>query len=375
MSQKIFLLITDAGGGHRAPAVALKRMLDKAELALDIKIINFYGEITNCVLPWFKFKTNHNDKTYAKLQKRNLGILLYVLTPILKLIRILNYFTNISEAQKFWLKEQPAMVISLMPLVNHGVKKSLEKYFTHIPFLVVCTDFDEWSPNIWIEDKNQHFICGTKKLTQQALAYGLNIKKITPTTGLIVDEKFYHPPQDSKQSARIKLELKPDLPTGIVLCGMHAGKAALKIAQQLKDVKSYQLIFMCGHNKKLEELLKRKYSNNNFAVINFTDQMPYYMHCADFFIGKPGASSVSEALVAGLPLILIANFFTMPQEKYVAQWVQEQQVGLVIKSFDALSQTIPLLLNNYADFKAHVASLNNRALYEVVDIIKAKLRA
>ncbi len=57
------------------------------------------------------------------------------------------------------------------------------------------------------------------------------------------------------------------------------------------------------------------------------------MQLADFFIGKPGPGSVSEALAMKLPVIVECNAWTLPQERYNAVWVVEKEVGLVLKNF------------------------------------------
>ena len=80
--------------------------------------------------------------------------------------------------------------------------------------------------------------------------------------------------------------------------------------------------------------------------------MPYYMQLADFFIGKPGPGSISEALAMNLPVIVERNAWTLPQERYNADWILYKQVGLVISSF-----------------RANVAALCNRALFEIPDML------
>ena len=51
------------------------------------------------------------------------------------------------------------------------------------------------------------------------------------------------------------------------------------------------------------------------------------MQLADFFIGKPGPGSVSEALAMRLPVIVECNAWTLPQERYNAEWIVEKEVG------------------------------------------------
>ena len=42
-------------------------------------------------------------------------------------------------------------------------------------------------------------------------------------------------------------------------------------------------------------------------VEGFTAEMPYYMQLSDFFIGKPGPGSISEAIAMRLPVIVESN--------------------------------------------------------------------
>jgi hypothetical protein len=57
------------------------------------------------------------------------------------------------------------------------------------------------------------------------------------------------------------------------------------------------------------------------------------MALSDFFIGKPGPGSISEALQLHLPVIVECNGKTLPQERYNAEWVAERGFGMVVDSF------------------------------------------
>ena len=51
------------------------------------------------------------------------------------------------------------------------------------------------------------------------------------------------------------------------------------------------------------------------------------MQLSDFFIGKPGPGSISEAMQQRLPVIVVRNAWTMPQERYNTEWVEETRRG------------------------------------------------
>jgi 1,2-diacylglycerol 3-beta-galactosyltransferase len=91
------------------------------------------------------------------------------------------------------------------------------------------------------------------------------------------------------------------------------------------------------------------------------------MYLADFFIGKPGPGSISEALAMKLPVIVERNARTLPQERYNADWVTEKHVGLVLRDFGRITPTVEELLDpsNFARFRNNAAAINNRAVFEI----------
>src|SRR5207245_8684070 len=98
------------------------------------------------------------------------------------------------------------------------------------------------------------------------------------------------------------------------------------------------------------------------------------MRAADFLIGKPGPGSIAEAMVRKLPVLIECNAWTLPQERYNAQWVEEKNVGIVLHSFKEVVSGVRRMLepSRLAEFRKNVAALNNRAIFEIPEIL-AKL--
>jgi len=106
-------------------------------------------------------------------------------------------------------------------------------------------------------------------------------------------------------------------------------------------------------------------------VAGFTTDIPYYMALADFFIGKAGPGSVSEALAMRLPVIVERNAWTLPQERYNADWIHEQQVGVVLRNFSEIAEAVcsllkPETLQRYRD---KASSIRNFAVYEIPELL------
>jgi len=141
----------------------------------------------------------------------------------------------------------------------------------------------------------------------------------------------------------------------------------LTIARQLADV---QLILMTGHHTALAAKMRAlTTSRAPRAVIEFTPEVCRHLQLADFFIGKPGPASLSEAVRLGLPVITTRNAWTMPQERYNADWVREHGLGLVAASTRKIGPAVAELLVGLDGFKASVRRINNRAVFEVPPIL------
>ena len=96
------------------------------------------------------------------------------------------------------------------------------------------------------------------------------------------------------------------------------------------------------------------------------------MALSDFFIGKPGPGSISEALQFHLPVIVECNSKTLPQERYNAEWVTEKGYGIVVPSFKQIAPAVQRLLDTatFEDFRRKTGEYSNRALCEVPAILE-----
>ena len=97
------------------------------------------------------------------------------------------------------------------------------------------------------------------------------------------------------------------------------------------------------------------------------------MQLADYFIGKPGPGSISEAIAMRLPVIVERNAWTLPQERYNADWILENGVGHVLSNFRKIAQAVEELLRPevFAQCRDATASINNRAVFEIPNILEA----
>jgi UDP-N-acetylglucosamine:LPS N-acetylglucosamine transferase len=169
-----------------------------------------------------------------------------------------------------------------------------------------------------------------------------------------------------------KLGLDPNRPTGIVMFGGHGSRVMRGIAKRLDDV---QLILVCGHNAVLAGQLSAMQAAAPRVVLGFTSQISHYMQLSDFFIGKPGPGSISEAIQQRLPVIVVRNAWTMPQERYNSEWVEENGVGVVLDSFKSIREGVAQVTAQAESYRACVGRIHNRAVFEIPEILEQILAA
>lgn len=287
------------------------------------------------------------------------------LLRFMHLVTRLYHSRHVDLLAKFWRERRPDLVVSLVPNFNRALFDSLGKALPGTPFVTILTDLADYPPHFWIEQQPQYFICGTDRAVAQALSFGHPPTRVFRVSGMILRPEFYE-----NKSARIDVD--SDLPTGLVLFGGEGSRAMYSIAQRLGNAAAkLQLILICGRNAALQNRLEHLKTSNQLHVVGFTADVPFYMRSSDFFIGKPGPGSISEALHMGLPAIVEKNAWTLPQERFNADWVRENGLGLVLPSFRRIENAVEYLLegDRLARMKAKALALNNRAVFEIPQVL------
>ena len=360
------LIYFNAGGGHRASALALQSVLREQGRPWEVRLVNLFEVLD----PSGRFKRltgKAPEDWYNQRLARGWTLGMAHELKILQGLIRLAHPTLVRKLGRHWQRTRPDLVVSLIPNFNRALYHSLTAALPGVPYVTVLTDLADLPPHFWIErDQPQHFVCGTPRAVQQALALGHSEDRVHATSGMILRPEFYRPATLDRAEEQRRLGLDPQRPTGLVLFGGHGSKAMLGIAERLSDT---QLILVCGHNQALAERLRAQPSTARHVVIGFSSDIPAWMRLADFFIGKPGPGSVSEAVQLGLPVIVVNNAWTMPQERYNADWVREQRLGIVIGSFRGVDSAVAQLLDGLDAYRARVDRIQNRALFEIPDIL------
>ena len=374
--ERIEFCFFDAGGGHRAAATALEVAIQAQQRPWEICLTNLQ-ELLDPLDIVRKYAGIRIQDVYNWMLQSGWTLGSAQIMRLLQTVIRMYHRPTVRLLEAHWKETQPDLVVSFVPHFNRALQESFQRVFPGRPFVTVLTDFVDYPPHFWIERRPQYFVCGTDRAVAQAREMGHPEERIFRASGMILHPRFYEAPVENPVAERERLDLRPDVPTGLVLFGGHGSKVMREIAERLNDSKlDLQLILICGRNDALVyELSGLEWRVPHF-IEGFTTRVNYYMQLSDFFIGKPGPGSLSEALAMRLPVIVECNAWTLPQERYNTEWVVENEVGIVLHRFTGIEGAVARLIEPAAlsRYRANTAKLENRAVFEVSEILNTILQ-
>ena len=365
--RNLTIVFHDAGGGHRNAAAALKTVLEEQYHPWEVTLLNLQ-ELLQPIDFVQKATGLRIQDGYNLLLQKGWTRLTPPLLVLLQRTIQLQHSRIVRLLQNYWSQNRTDLVLSVIPHFNRCLAESIRKELPRAAFVTLLTDLADYPPNFWIVPESEYIICGSERAKQQALSMGHPEERVYQTSGMVLKPSFYRQPTIDRKLEREKLNLKPDLPTGIVMFGGHGSAAMLEIAKRVDESSvDVQLIFLCGHNVELSGKIRSLQLTKPALIEDFTTRVEYFMSLADVFIGKAGPGSISEALQFGLPLIVEDNSRTMPQERYNPQWLTEKRLGIAVRDFGEIATAIEQLLEKslFAEFRENVSNCNNYAIFEV----------
>jgi UDP-N-acetylglucosamine:LPS N-acetylglucosamine transferase len=368
----IDLVYINAGGGHRSAAVALEMAIREQCRDWQVRLVNLFEVLDPQDI--FRRTTGVKPEDYYNVRlARGWTLGLAQELRILQMLIRLSHKSLVSQLRRHWQATQPDLIVSMVPNFNRAMYQASMLANPRIPYATLLTDLADFPPHFWIEpNQAQHFICGTPRAASQAREAVRDDARVHETSGMIINPNFYTDLKLERRAEMLKLKLDPDRPTGMVMFGGHGSRVMRGISKRLDDV---QLILACGHNAVLAEQLRNMRASAPRMVVGFTSQISYYMQLSDFFIGKPGPGSISEAVQQDLPVIVVRNAWTMPQERYNTEWVEENSLGVVLDSFKAIRAGVAQVAEHIDLYRAGVKRIQNRAVFEIPDILERILMA
>jgi len=314
---KILVVYATAGAGHKKAAQAIYEGLKARghEGAVYLDVLKYTDRL---------YRKSYS-KTYTFLITRTpwlWGFFFWLtgLRPLFGLLQIVRRWHNSLHAaafHRYLVKEQFDYIFS-----THFLSNEVAAYLKRtgrIKSRLICsvTDFDVHP--IWLSQGVDTYTVASEWTKKRIIALGVPDNRVA-VTGIPVLEKF-----SSHQDIgplKEKLRLQDFVFTVLVATGSFG---IGPIEQIIEALAGFQVIVVCGHNRSLYTRLRRK-EKKLVMVHGLVDNMDELMAVSDAMITKPGGLSISEALIAGLPLIF---FHAIPgQESHNIRALKEHGVGI-----------------------------------------------
>src|SRR5216684_1141895 len=376
--KRVHVVFHDGGGGHRNAAVALQTIVSEQKRDWLVELIQFQ-DLTDRLDVLRKLTGIRIQQQYNTMLQNGWTLGSTQLLRVLQATIRVFHRPLVNLLEKFWRKKPADLLISVIPHFNRQICESWTKVYPGRPFVTIITDLADFPPRFWIEPiRDQYVIAGTERAADQARAMGHDDAYVFLTSGMILRPDFYVQDDFDPVALRREMGLREGLTTAIVLFGGHGSKVMYGITEKLDAAGlPLQLILICGRNDKLAGKLHARQWKMPVHVIGFTKEVHRLMRAADFLIGKPGPGSIAEAMVRKLPVLIECNAWTLPQERYNAEWVKEKGVGIVLKSFENVLNGVQRMLEpaTLAEFRKNVAGQENRAIFEIPEILGKLLDA
>jgi hypothetical protein len=370
--RKIHIMFHDAGGGHRNAAFSLKSIIEEQHRPWQVDLVQFQ-ELTDRLDVLRRVTGIRIQEQYNTLLRNGWTLGATSLLRVLQMIIRILHRPAVRLLTKYFREHPADLLVSVIPHFNRQLHESWSAACPGKPFATLITDLADFPPRFWIEPiPDQYIIAGTEKAAEQARVIGRDEQHIFKTSGMIVRPEFYAHESVDARELRKQMGLREDLPTAIVLFGGYGSGVMHQITRRLDRANvPVQLILICGRNEKLAARFRAESWKFPIHIVGFTKEVHRLMCAADFMIGKPGPGSIAEAMVRHLPVLIECNAWTLPQERYNAEWVREKEVGIVLDNFRSVADGVGKIVEpaTLSRLKNNVRALNNRALFEIPEIL------
>jgi 1,2-diacylglycerol 3-beta-galactosyltransferase len=333
--QRILILMSNTGGGHRASALALQAAFNV--LYPD----RFQIDIVDLLVEHTIWPLNKAPEIYAGLATHApwLWGAAYTTQNTPRLIHSgMALPARLSRPKVMAALDQykPDLIISVHPLAQDIVLPALAQRADeaakaaggvsiaakHIPYYTVVTDLASVHP-LWLNSEVDACFVATDDAVQAARAAGIAADSIYQL-GLPVRLAFAEPYPPAAELKR-RLELDTALPAALLMGGGDGIGPVEEIAAAI-DVALFdarigrakgQLVVICGRNAELRTRLEERTWRIPVRILGFVEDMPGWMHACDALVTKAGPGTIAEAFICSLP-ILLSGFIPGQEEGNVA---------------------------------------------------------
>ncbi|HZT13949.1 MAG TPA: glycosyltransferase [Candidatus Baltobacteraceae bacterium] len=334
-------MTADVGVGHTSAAKALRNALALSTPDLESTIVDSYKfsaamfsrVVSNGYLGLVKTIPQMYRFIYARAEKA---------TDVGPFRAWVHQFTA-SNIRPFLTQYAPDVVVCTHAFPCGVMAEYKHEFADAPPVFGVVTDFAVHA--FWIHANVDGYAVATDQMRQQLIARGVDPQRIV-ASGIPISPEFGETSRGRDQLAR-RLELPPDRRIVLVMgggLGIAPLETIMRALAQVDD--SLCAVVIVGRSRRAEARALECAARMQYPVrvLRFVDNVHDYMHAADLLVTKPGGLTSSEALAAGVPLLL---FKPLPgQEERNTRFLVSGGAAVRAKKSEDLAQRVQMLLRD-----------------------------
>lgn len=213
-----------------------------------------------------------------------------------------------------------------------------------LPQAEVITDF--FAHSLWLQPGIARYYVASEEVRVHLVAAGVDDHRVR-VTGIPIHPRFASLPAADAARRALSLDAERD-----VLLVMAGGMDAHDLTHVLDQLASFRwplsVVVICGRSGELQRVAHdaaaRAQPPVHVRVLGFVDDVATYMAAADLAVTKPGGMTCSEALAAGLPL-LIVNPYPL-QEEANANVLLENGAAVRVEPLSTFAHKLRRLLDD-----------------------------
>lgn len=295
---KILILTVSAGEGHNSTARAVNNVFtENGHQCVTLDICYEANKLLGVAVDkGYIFSIEHLSKlyseTYSKLLEREVGK-----SDIA--VKTANYISKKLRKQIF--EYAPDVIVCTHVFCGMVIKPYFMSGELKSKSIGILTDYTlhpYWEEATFLD----YIVIPSEELSAECLNKGYKAEQIA-AIGIPIQKKFSK--HLNKEDARKELGLALEKPVIAVMSGSmcFGGLTETVKAIDLID-EPFQIIAVCGSDKKEFEKLQKNSFRHKVLSFGFTENINVIMDASECIITKPGGISISEAISRELPMIL-----------------------------------------------------------------------
>lgn len=305
VTPKHFLfLFSDTGGGHRASAQAVKD--EMARLYGDtavVEMVDIFVEMRRW--PFDRFPQWYPAAVGLNGVPWHVGYHLSNTMPMVKLLSGAAWPYAGPSLCNLLERHRADVMVSFHGVPNAALLFARRKLALRNPFAIVALDLVSVHAG-WFTPGAHLYIVPTEAARQRALRAGVTPKRIC-VIGMPTRRSFLEVRDMPQAEARALLGLPQDRPIVLVVGGGEGMGPLIPVVRAIARRRpDAHLVVIAGRNQALYHALRALDVPVPLQVEGFVTNIAVWMRAADVLVTKAGPNTLSEAFIAGLPLVLYA---------------------------------------------------------------------